>query len=333
MSKSTSTKLATLRGVLAQLPDKDVLHKYLGRSTTAPNLLCDAVLVVLHRKWSAHPPYRLTELGITTYDRSSINQGQPIMAGPHAEDLLRQVWCLHLVIRSTAHLDSTDTGLDPFHFGTTVYVSQEEALSLLQQIWRQPMDEQNEDAGYRPIIYMSFGSNSSISKARKVTFDFDPTPLDTTVASLDAQIIPQQSKITRHADADFAYLLKQFNIPVYHSDNSGNAAMYATIVAILSTLRFELYGSLQNAKAKPGRVGQSSSKSAMFVVQSLMNWPTPAPPVGVEVFCWRCGSYEHGFMECHNTDLKCRRCECAVQEWRRKNAGTHMDGSCAFGPR
>ncbi|KAH6865548.1 hypothetical protein BKA58DRAFT_320584 [Alternaria rosae] len=333
MSKSTSSKLANLRGVLARLPDKDVLHKFLGNSTTAPGLLREAVLVVLHRKWSANPPYRLTELGITTYDRSSIKQGQPIMAGPHAEDLLRQVWCLHLVIRSTAHLDSTDIGLERFHFGTTVYVTQEEALFLLQHIWHQPMNEQNEDSGYRPIIYMSFGSNSSISKVRKVAFDFDPFLLSTTVAALDAQIIPQQSKITRHADADYAYLLKQFNVPVYHSDNSGNAAMYATVVAILSALRFELYGSPQNAKAKPGQIGQSSSKSAAFVVQSLMNWPTPAPPVSVEVFCWRCGSGEHGFLECANTDLKCGRCEGAAQEWRRMNAGTHMEGSCAFGPR
>lgn len=128
----------------------------------------------------------------------------------------------------------------------------EEALFLLQQIWHQPIDEQNEDSGYQPIIYMSFGSNSSISKVRKTAFDFDPFLLDTTVASLDAQITPQQSKIARYADAGFAYLLKQFNVPVYHPDNSGNASMYATIVAILSALHFELYGSLQNAKAKPG---------------------------------------------------------------------------------
>ncbi|KAI4950171.1 hypothetical protein J4E91_004827 [Alternaria rosae] len=250
MSKSTSSKLASLRGVFAQLSDKDVLHKYLGKSTTAPGLLREAVLVVLHCRWSSNPPYRLTELGITT---------QPTTAGPHAEDLLRQIWCLHLVIRSTAHLDSTDTGLDPFHFGITVYVSQDEALFLLQQIWHQPMDEQNEDSGYRPIIYMSFGSNRSISKVRKTAFDFDPFLLDNTVASLDAQIIPQQSMITRHADADFAYLLKQFNVPVYHSDNGGNAAIYATIIAILSTLRFELYGSLQNAKAKSGQVEVSQA--------------------------------------------------------------------------
>lgn len=107
MSVSTPGKLESLRNVLSKSPDRDVLHKYLQRSNTG--LLRDAVLVTLHRKWSATPPHRLTELGITTYDRASTNQGQPI-AGPHAEDLLRQVWSLHLVIRSTAHLDSTPTG-------------------------------------------------------------------------------------------------------------------------------------------------------------------------------------------------------------------------------
>ncbi|CAN9152973.1 unnamed protein product [Alternaria alternata] len=238
MSVSTPGKLESLRNVLAKSPDRDVLHKYLQRSNTG--LLRDAVLVTLHRKWSATPPHRLTELGITTYDRASTKQGQPI-AGPHAEDLLRQVWSLHLVIRSTAHLDSTLTGLDPFHFGTTVYVSHEEALQLLQYIWHQPMDEKKAESGFRPIVYMSFGANDSISKMRKTAFDFDPSSKVTTIATLDAQVIPQQAKITRHADASFTYLLQQFKIPVHHPQNSGNAAMYATIIATLSAIRFEIY--------------------------------------------------------------------------------------------
>jgi hypothetical protein len=328
MSTSTPAKLANLRDVLAKLSDKEVLSKYLQKPLTS--LFGNAVLVVLHRKWSANPPYRLTALGITTYDRASINQGQPTMTGPHAEDLLRRAWCLHLVIRSTAHLDFTPTGLDPFHFGTTVYVSQDEALFLLHQIWHQPMNEQNLESGFRPIVYMSFGANNSISKVRKTAFDFDPALLDTTVATLDAQIIPQQAKITRHADAELEYLLYQFKIPVHHPGNSGNAAVYATIAAVLSALRVEIYGTLRNKAAKPGQVGQSSSKSAASVVQGLMDWPTPAPPVGVLVFCWRCGSGEHGFLECTNADLKCARCEGAAQEWRKENAATHMEGSCAF---
>jgi hypothetical protein len=177
---------------------------------------------------------------------------------------------------------------------------------------------------------MSFGANDSISKVRKVAFDFDPSSLDTTVATLDAQIIPQQSKITRHSDASFAYLLAQFKITVHHPENSGNAAMYATTIAVLSALRVELYASPRNKVAKPGQSGQSSCKSAAFVMQALMDWPTPAPPVGVRVFCWKCGSEVHCFAECPNVDLKCSKCEGAVQEWRRKNAATHVEGSCAF---
>jgi len=276
------------------------------------------------------PPLALKELGIMTHDRASVNQSQPVMAGPHAEDLLRKVRCLHLVIRETAHLDFTPTCLDPFHFGATVYVSQEEALSLLHEMWHQPMDPQTPHSGFRPVIYMSFGANHGISKMRKPAFDFDPTAIDTTVATLDAQIKSQQTKITRHADATLAYLIPQFKIPCHHPENSGNPAMCATIVAVLSALRFELYSAIDNAAAKPGRTGQSSSKAAADVVQGLMGWPTPAPPVGVSVYCWRCGSIEHAFVACGNGDLRCARCEEAVQAWRRENAGTHTEGLCSF---
>jgi hypothetical protein len=289
------------------------------------------MLVTVHRKWSAHPPHHLTELGITTYDRLRVNNGQDIMSGAHAEDILRHVWYLHLVIRPHAHLDSETANISTYHFGTTVYVSQEEALDLLHQIWHQPMDPWYTEKGLRPIVYMSFCNNDSVAKRRKAVFDFDPVTLSTTVATLDAQIIPQQAKIICHATATFNYLLQQFKITAFHPDNAGNAAMYATIIAILSALRIEVYYSSPNNRvAKPGRTRQSSSKAAQSVVQSLMEWPTPAPPFGVTMYCWRCGSGKYAFGERSNDDLSCGRCEKSMHQWRRENAGTHMEGLCVF---
>ncbi|KAF1832831.1 hypothetical protein BDW02DRAFT_624823 [Decorospora gaudefroyi] len=328
MSVSTSMKLKNLCNLLAEKPNCDILRIYLSRHDTS--LLRHAILVTIHRRWSANPPYRLTEMGITTYDRLEVNQGQPIMPGPHAQNLLRHVWSLHLIIRPYAHLESTASGLDPFHFGTTIFVSEEGALDLLHQIWHQPMDDQRPSNGFRPIIYMSFGDNDRVGKARKAAFDFDPTNFTTTIAVLDAQIIPQQTKITRRADATFEYLLQQFKISVFHVENAGNAAMYATIIAFLSALRFDLYASLENKVGKPGRKGHSSSKAARSVIQALMEWPTPAPPFGGTVYCWRCGSDAHNFVECPNTDLVCSRCEGAIHQWRKENAGTHMEGLCVF---
>jgi hypothetical protein len=328
MASATPTKLKNLRALLSAKPDQDVLRLFLQKSDIG--LLQQAMLVTIHRKWSQHPPYHLTELGITTYDRLRVNRGQPMMSGPHAEDLLRHVWCLHLVIRPHAHLDSETASIDTYHFGSTVYVSKEETLDLLHQIWHQPMDPRNVEKGLRPIVYLSFDSNDSVGKMRKPAFDFDPATFTTTVATLDAQIIPQQTKITRHSDATFEYLLQQFKITAYHSDNAGNAAMYATIIAVLSALRFEVYGSQDNRVAKPGRTGQSSCKSAQTVVHSLMEWPTPAPPFGVAVYCWRCGNSAHAFRACHNDDLSCGRCEKSMHQWRRDNAGSHIEGLCVF---
>lgn len=328
MSVSTSAKLSNLRELLAAKPDQEVLRMYLTKADTT--LLKHAVLVTMQRKWSANPPYRLTEIGMAIYDRLKVNDGQPTTTGPHAENILNQVWSLHLVIREHAHLDSTLTGLAPFDFGTTVYTSKEEAMSMLQDIWNQRMDETKEVAGLRPVIYMTFDNNDSVSKTRRVDFDFDAAAMDTTVAILDAQIIPQQSKITRHTNATFEYLLSQFKISGIQPDNAGNAAMYAAVIAILSALRLEIYSSVLNKVAKPGRTGQSSSKSAQSVIKSLVERPTPAPPYGVTVYCWRCGSGMHAFVECPNTDISCNRCEQAMHQWRRENAGTHIGAMCAF---
>ncbi|KAF1935421.1 hypothetical protein EJ02DRAFT_439251 [Clathrospora elynae] len=302
MAVSTTAKLKSLRDLLAAKPHQDVLRLYLQSHDTG--LLQHAFLVTVHRKWSAHSPYHLTELGITTYDRMRVNRGQPIMVGPHAEDLLRKVWSFHLILRPHAHLDfTTGSSLAAFHFGTTIYVSQEEALDLLHQIWHQPMDEADLTKGMRPIVYMSFDDNDGLAKMRKAAFDFTPSSLSSTVAVLDAQNIPVQAKITRSQTASYDYLLKQFKITAFDVGNSGNAAMYATIIAILSALRFEIYGSNGNKVSKPGRTGQSSSKAAHSVVQSLMEWPTPPPPWGVTTYCWRCGIGEHRYEECPNTDL------------------------------
>jgi hypothetical protein len=328
MSVSTPAKIEKLRSFLATKPHKDILRIYL--KNIEGGLVKHAVLVTVYRKWSTHPPFHLIEIGVTTYDRYSVKQGQPTMAGPHAENLLRHVWSLHLIIRPHAHLESATDHLLSFHFGTSVFVSQEEALDMLHQIWHQPMDEQDPTKGLRPIVYMSFGDNDGVAKTRKTKFDFEPASLPTTVAVLDAQLIPAQAKITRHATASFEYLLKQFKITPFHPGNSGNAAMYAMMIAILSVLRFELYAETRNTVGKPARTGQSSSKDVQAVVQSLMEWPTPAPPFGVEVYCWRCGSGKHGFDACPNSDLTCSRCEVSAHKWRRDNADTHMEGLCAF---
>ncbi|EOA88141.1 hypothetical protein ACJQWK_01977 [Exserohilum turcicum] len=328
MSLFGSRRLRQLRDDLCTLPGHTVLQDYLQDQIVFS--LRRAVLVTLHRKWSENSPYRLTELGVTTFDRASSGQNQLLTPGPHAENILRQIWSFRLVIRSTAHLDASMHS-SPFHFGTTLYASQEEALDLLHQIWHQPMSARNAKAGFRPIIYMSFGDNDALSKTRRSTFDFDPSSLNTTVATLNAQFIPQKCKITRHANASLTYLLSQFKVPTFHTENSGNAAMYATVVAVLSALRVELYQADNNAVAKPAQTSQSSSKSAEEVLQGLMDWPTPAPPFGLLVYCCRCGSTEHASGQCTSWYLSCKICEGALQHWRRENAGTHTEGMCSFG--
>jgi hypothetical protein len=327
MTASTPLKLSNLRKLLAAQPQKEIVRAYLYQ--TQKDLCREAVLVTLYRKWSNLPPYGLSEIGIATF-RQGLNYGFPYPAGPHAEMMLEHVWCMHLRIRSNAHLPSDNAAPDAFHFGTSVFVTYDEACTLLNEIWHQPMDESRPGNGYRPIIYISHGDNDAQAKVRTKDFDFVPARIDTTVAILNAQDIAVQAKVTSKGDAPIEYILPIFKIIPFHTNNTGNAATYIMVIAFLSALRPELYGSADNPHARPGQKGPSSSKSAMSVMRSLMERPTPAAPFGVTTYCWRCSSYLHVAAECPNTDFVCTKCLGSNSSWRNENARTHMEGLCVF---
>lgn len=328
MTTSTPVKLGYLRKLLATQPDRDALRTHLHQHDDS--LLKNAVLVTLHRKWSARPPYGLSEIGITTYDRQRVNCGFPCPPGAHAEDLLEHAWCIHLRIRSNAHLPTDDASPQAFHFGTSVYVTYDEARDLLDQIWTQPMDDSRPDKGFRPIICLSYGDNDALGRVRNTDFDFVPERLDTTIATLNVQDIAVQTKITSRNDATLEYLLPIFKIIPFHAGNAGNAAMYTTVIAFLSALRNDVYQSEDNPKARPGQKGPSSAKSAMTVLQGLMERPTPPPPFGVLVYCCKCSSYMHLAEQCPNTGFVCTKCLRSKANWRVENAKTHMEGLCVF---
>lgn len=242
---------------------------------------------------------------------------------------------MHYRIRENSHLstskeDPTEADQPPFHFGYSVYVTLEDAMDLLQQIWHQPIDPMKLEKGNRPVICLSFGNNEALNKTRHVDFDFSPTEIGTTVAMLDAQNIAVQAKITSSGDASIGYLLKIFQIRPYHEHNAGNAAMYVTALAFLSVLRKELYGSEANPKAIPGQRGISSTKTASKVMQWLMDHPTPVPPFGVTTYCSRCSSFVHTADECPNTDFVCSKCLASKTKFRQESAVTHMEGLCIY---
>lgn len=174
--KSTTARLKNLRSLLAAKRHQETLRLYLH--SRQDNLLQQAVLVTLYRKWSSRPPYGLTEIGIATYDRQQVNCGFPCTPGPHAEDLLQNVWSIHLRLRSDAHLLSDNASPDAFHFGSTVFVTHQEAMDLLHQIWHQPLDPLDLDKGYRPVICLSYGDNDSIGRIRVSDLEFVPSLME-----------------------------------------------------------------------------------------------------------------------------------------------------------
>jgi hypothetical protein len=325
MAGVNSAKLSNLRNFLSSKSHYDIIRIYLYQKHD--NLLRYATIVTLYRNWSRRPPYGLTEIGIATYCRQQVDCGLPLTPGPHAENLLKDLWSMHIRIRSHAHLPSAN---GPFHFGTTVFATHEEAMDLLHQIWHQPIDTERPDKGCRPVIFLSFGNNDALSKIRNTAFDFVPSGIDTTVAVLNVQDIAVQAKITRSNDATIEYLFPIFKATPFHVENAGNAATYITAIAFFSVLRQEIYGSGENPRARPSMHGLSAAKSAQSVMQWLMERPTPAPPFGVTTYCWRCSSFLHKDFGCPKTDIVCRKCLVSKAKWRQENANTHMEGLCIF---
>lgn len=209
---------------------------------------------------------------------------------------------MHIRLRETAHLQLGNDSHNAYHFGTSIFATKGEAIEFLNQIWTQPIDEENPECGLRPVICLHHG-NANGPNAIWQTLGFDPTKMDTTIAMLDSQVIAQQSKLTRNPYAEIQYILDQFKIQGFDAGNCGNVAIYITIASVLSTLRKHLYQSPNNPKAKPGMHGQSASKAAQAVVNELMERPTPAPPVGTEVYCLCCGSLGHFLAQCPHNDL------------------------------
>jgi hypothetical protein len=328
MSAATPVKLNNLRKLLAAKSHQEALRLYLHQKQDS--LFKEAVLVTLHCKWSARPPYSLTEIGIATYSRRQVNCGFPCPPGAHAEDLLAHVWSIHLRLRSQAYLPATDTNPEAFHFGISVFATHIEALDLLYQIWHQPMDDSSPDKGYRPVVCLTYGDNEALGKIRNTGFNFVPAKMDTTVAVINAQNIAVQAKITGSNDATIGYILPIFKIKPIDVGNAGNAATYITIIALLSVLRDDIYGAVSNPRAKPGQKGISATKPAQSVMQWLMERPTPAPPFGVATYCWRCNSLDHMALKCPYEDLGCGKCLASKAEWRNENANTHVEGLCVF---
>ncbi|KAF2438149.1 hypothetical protein P171DRAFT_372094 [Karstenula rhodostoma CBS 690.94] len=271
----------------------------LGGTVELNKLFKSAVLVTLCYDRTTASPNKLLALGIATFDRKSVNKEGLIdtFAGPHAENYLSHVWSMHLRQREHVHLPGSSDDPNAYHFGTSVFTTKDEMVNFLTDIWSQPMDEENPELGYRPIICVQHGNPYGHGAAWQ-ELGFDPVKMDTTIAMLDSQVIAEQSKLTRNSYVEIDYLLGQFKIQPSTPTNCGNAAIYITIASMLCALRKHLYQSPQNPKSKPGEHGQSASKTAQAVVNEMMKRPTPVPPVGTEVYCLRCRSYEHFFTEC-----------------------------------
>lgn len=97
-----------------------------------------------------------------SFNRQHVNSEGLIdtFARAHAENYLSHVWSMHLRLRENVHIASINSDPEAYHFGTSVYVSKEEAMDFLHDIWHQPLDEENEDLGYRPVICLQHGTRS-----------------------------------------------------------------------------------------------------------------------------------------------------------------------------
>lgn len=67
---------------------------------------------------------------------------------------------MHLRQQEHVHLPGASGDPNAYYFGTSVFTSKEEVVGFLDDIWHQPMDEENPELGYRPIICLQHGKQT-----------------------------------------------------------------------------------------------------------------------------------------------------------------------------
>ena len=171
-----------LANVLENADGVSVLHHFLGfRQLGAPTALSQAAIVCLDIEWYQHEPNPTIELGIS--ELMTKGQAPTVLA----ENILSSIQVAHARIMPYAHLKNSFPGAgdpDVFEFGTTKFITEEEAKEVLINTFVRP--SYSGDGSLQPIILIGHAVESMFDHLERA-FDIDLRQYSTIVKVIDTQ--------------------------------------------------------------------------------------------------------------------------------------------------
>lgn len=284
--------------------------------------LHEAAIVCLNASWWQNTPYPTTEFGIAELMVKGLS---PTI---HCENILNGMRVVHARIIPNAHLlnQYTDAG-DPeaFNFGTTKFVSLEEAKKILINTFVRPRTVGNDSGQHQPIILVGHAVETLLEHLR-ASFGIDLLNLGTIVKVIDTQNLAKDALIhsPKGPNISFSGLLEHFKLRIAQHHNAGNEAAGALIAALLTSLRDDIY-----MHGTPQAVVVNRDIHDVIEHVQALGKSLPLPPWGQLKFCTKCDRNNHVRAECR-AQVHCQACEQSGVVKLFKARKTHQMSKCLY---
>lgn len=263
-------------------------------SAAAAAALQDAVIVASDAEWYEYDDHFITELGISVLDPRSIPQ--PISASPWG--ILTSMENYHVRIQPHAHLTNKDLcegHPDAFQFGSTTFVSVNEAKEMLRNLFTR----RDAYGNLRPVIFVGHAVSNDY-EVIKSRFGLDLEELGTIAATIDTQVLAvEHGLVNPSRKIRLPHLLSEYDIEEPYLHNAGNDIVCTMIAAFLMLCpppkapHNKLH--YVDLKAQLRDAGQTAIKGGRGY--------------GVTRFCEKCDSHHHTAPYCRVSVWHCEHCD------------------------
>jgi hypothetical protein len=321
-SNLTPTELNTyLASALLEVNEADVVRHFVGFPLLgAPPVLNEAAVVCLDIEWWQNHPKPTTELGVAEL----LSKG--LVPSTHAENILTGIQVAHARIMPHAHLLNSFKGAgDPeiFHFGTTKFVTGEEAKQVVINTFVRPRLGKN--GTLQPIVLIGHAVENEFDHIQHA-FGVDLRSYGTVVKVVDTQVMATKAGIEgpKGPKISLRDLLAFFNVHIDNLHTAGNDAAGTLIAAVLLALKGGLYPIGKPPAVVDGRNIQGVIERIMAIGKLH-----PPPSWGREIFCTRCNRENHVRADCFAI-LSCAICQDSGVVRLYNSHRTHMTANCLY---
>lgn len=313
-----TTQMEELREFLSLLSSANILRMVLGFThPESPPLAQHVIINCIDCESLEFNHDLMTEIELACFDSQSV---RPFAGahGPHAESILNKVHFYHLRMIEHAHrVNRLHCKGKPENnrFGSTRFLTSDEAMNMLTELFTWLIDPNRPELGHCPIIFLGHAIRNE-SEMLDVSIGFNPQSFSNVVATNDTQAIADEVNIRdRDPRISLPILYKHVGFEYCDGHTAVNDAAYTLFAAMLMVMH--------------GFLPEPPTKSTQQVVNEIEQGSKESDCYYVILkYCTRCGSRKHLRTTCH-VKVFCETCRAAG---RLNAATTHRTHLCARGP-